>query len=175
MPPMPSKDIVVQILISLTAAALWGLVQGESMSVLGTLQIGLFEVAFLVALSVVMVITGIFKLIGPRIDAWWFGPGRRDREDFSNLLGDATGVRAGYVHRSHSGPPAEQAAKAEVLHQEHDLQIHLELLGVRFFYKDQPLFRDLALLIKLMQRGDLKQARKRWPLPQGSEVEVIPS
>ena len=169
---MPNKDIPVQILVSLAAAALWGFVQGESMSVLGAVQIGYFEVAFLVALCVVMILT---KVILPWLDGWLLEPGRRDREDFNNLLEDAKGVRAEYVHRSHSEQPSGEAERAEALHQEHDLQTHLELLGVRFFYRDQPLFRDLALLIKLMQRGDLKQAQERWPAPQGSEVESVPS
>ena len=169
---MPSKDIPVQILVSLAAAALWGFVQGESMSVLGTLQIGYFEVAFLVALCVMMVLA---RVVLPWLNGWLLEPGRRDREDFSSLVGDAKKVREGYDRGSdyYKGLPKEEKDKA--INEQHDLEVHLQLLEVQFFTEGQNLFRDLALLIKLMERGDLQQARKRWPKPQGSWVDPVPS
>ena len=139
------------------------------MSVLGALQIGYFEVAFLVALCVVMVLARALPWLDDRL----FGARRRDREDFRSLAGDAKKVREGYAMAPERRAALPEAERLKASDEHHDLEVHLELLGVHFFFRDQNLYRDLALLIKLMERGDLKKARQQWPMPSG--VEAVPS
>ena len=96
---MSSKDlrnVPIEILVSLTAAALYGVLSGKGASVLGTLQIGSFEVAFLVALCGVMIFS---RLILPLASEWWESrslESKLDREDFKGLVEDTKKVKAHY-------------------------------------------------------------------------------
>lgn len=159
---MPSKAVLLQILISLTAAALYGCLQGENVSVFGTLQIGSFEVAFLVALSVLMLV--------PYLHHWLSKSAEQDRDDFASLIDDARKLRAQHYHDTAHDKPLPTAHNNRLLREEQDLDIHLQLLRIYFFKERHSLYHDLPRLIKLMQRRNLRQAQKLWPKPKANPL-----
>ena len=148
------------ILIALAAAATIAVVGQGNATILGTLQLGWFEVTFLWSLCAVLVVT---RLALPALGNWWRWR-NLDWEDFKNLENDARAVREHYQRRNFS-ETAEVQVRHHATEQSHDLMVHLELLGVRFPTADPDvdLYDALARLIKLMQRGDLKTARKLYP------------
>ena len=134
-----------------------GIACQESVRVLG-MELGPFEVAFVPILIAVMVISRVFW-------PWWQQrPAKLDREDFMGLVDAAEKVRA----QQRNQAEADDRDKDDRDKQE--LDVHLKLLDVHFFGDDsrddnKKRDLDLALLIKLMQRGDLEKAKEQFAKP----------
>lgn len=173
---MPSADFrkpIVDFLLALTAAATFEALRSGDTSVMGTLEIGQFELTFLWALCGVLFVT---RVLVPRIDKWWESR-NLDYKDFEALLEDAQNLRESYNKKTPLRERPEEEQRRDIL-EETDLDTHLQLLGVYFFGRpgDRNMFRDMALLIKLMKRGDLKGAQKRWPkLANDTFSDAVPS
>ena len=160
---MPSTDLrkpIVDFLLALTAAATFEALRSGDTSVMGALEIGQFELTFLWALCGVLFVT---RVVVPRIDQWWESK-NLDYKDFEALITDAHKVRDSYNKRTPLLERPEEEQRRDIL-EEADLDTHLQLLDVYFFGRpgERNMFRDMSLLIKLMKRGDLKGAQRRWP------------
>ena len=158
------------ILIALTAAATVEVIRRGDATVLGTFQLDYFEVTLLWSLCAVFLVT---RTIIPRLNDWWTRR-RLDWDDFRNLEEDARAVRNDFRHPDKVN--ATQESRNDALERTHDLEVHLRLLGVQIFNRgnDFDLYDGLATLIKLMQRGDLRQARKLFPRIPGDERTASP-
>ena len=156
----PVRKHLVEFVVALTAAATFEVFNEEQSDVLGTFQLGSFELYVLWSLCVVLFLS--------RIAIPWFTEWQRscylDWDDFHALEKDARLVREGYLRGPVRDLPAEK--RAETLVAETDLKIHLRLLRVGSYGEHgRDLVTDMALLIKLMQRRDLTTARRMFPHP----------
>ena len=164
----PVRKHLVEFLVALTAAATFEVLQEEQADVLGTLQIGSFELYMLWSLCAVLLLS---RIAIPRFNEW-----QRSRyldwDDFQALEKDARRVRDRYLRGPVKDLPEEK--RRETLVAEQDLKIHLRLLGVGFYGERGPdVVTDMALLIKLMQRRDLATARKMFPHPANSDASPL--
>ena len=166
----PVRKHLVEFLLALTAAATFEVLKEERPDVLGSFQLGSFELYLLWSLCAVLLLT---RIVIPWITEWrrnqWL-----DWDDFHALEKDARLVRDGYLRGPVKTLPEEEQRKTLIAEQ--DLKIHLQLLGVGFYgEKSTDAVTDMARLIKLMQRRDLKTARRMFPPPVNSDTSPLSS
>ena len=156
------QGVLRDLLIALSIAVTIEFIRQGDATILGTLKVGRFEVTFLWSLCVILVVTRFAMPL--LVDSW-----RKrylDWDDFKNLEEDARGVREDFQQRRHTADSDEKDSQYAT-QRHNDLRVHLDLLRIHMpSAHDDPtinLFDEMARLIKLMQRGDLKNARKRYP------------
>ena len=157
----PSRQFLAELLVAVTAAATVEVLKEERADILGSFQRGSFELYLLWSLCVLLLLT---RVAAPFLKEWWKNR-HPDWDDFRALETDARSVRHGYLHDRIADLPKEK--RAETVVEEHDLKIHLRLLRVGFYSGEngRDVVTDMALLIKLMQRRDLRTARRMFPFP----------
>ena len=154
--------------MALTAAATFEVLKEEQPDVLGSFQLGSFELYLLWSLCAVLLLT---RIVIPQFNEWQRNR-HLDWDDFHALEKAARLVRNGYLRGPVKNLPLEK--QGETLVAEQDLKIHLRLLGVGFYGEKRPdVVTDMALLIKLMQRRDLKTARRMFPPLSNPDTSLL--